>query len=198
MKRKENPTIEESKLAMEMQSPFKPEISGVKDWEKSAAIRPIDETQHETKAISRVSTFMQLAKVSRSARQMFGGNAQWKQAKSLFNPAYRDGLESPPFFITRAFKYKSKEIAGDRIGIEMCFSNGQFCTVGLGFNEKDSVRREILNSFPDGKGEPIGPFAMQMLPTDKGNDYFNIVPYVQAATSEMEIPFVEFDEEIPF
>ena len=183
MKRKENPTIEESKLAMEMQSPV---------------IRAIDESQNETKAIACVSTFKQLAKVSRSARQMFGGNAQWKQAKSLFDPAYRDGLESPPFFITRAFKYKSKEIAGDRIGIEMCFSNGQFCTVGLGFNEKDSVRSEILNSFPGGKGEPIGPFAMQMLPTDKGNDYFNIVPYVQSASAEMEIPFLEIDEEMPF
>lgn len=189
--KKDKITKEESNLAMEMQSPIRHDASQV-------PVRSIDEAQHETKALSRISTFKQLAKVSRSARQMFGGNAQWKQAKSLFDPAYRDGLESPPFFITRAFKYKSKEIAGDRIGIEMCFSNGQFCTVGLGFNEKDSVRREILNSFPDGKGEPIGPFAMQMLPTDKGNDYFNIVPYVQAATSEMEIPFLEIDEDLPF
>jgi len=174
-------TKEESKLAMEAQ-------------------RPLDENQHETKAIARVSTFKQLATVSRSARQMFGGNAQWKQAKALFDPRYRDGLESPPFFITRAFKYKSKEIAGDRIGLEMCFSNGQFCTVGLGLNENDSKRMDLLASFPEGKGEPIGPFCMTMLPTDKGNDYYDIVPYVQAnvTNAETEIPFVEFDEEIPF
>lgn len=178
---KDKITRGESKLAMEAQ-------------------RPIDENQHETKAIARVSTFKQLATVSRSARQMFGGNAQWKQAKSLFDTRYRDGLESPPFFITRAFKYKSKEIAGERIGIEMCFSNGQYCTVGLGLNENDSKRVEILNSFPGGKGEPIGPFCMTMLPTGKGNDYFDIVPYVQGnvANAEAEIPFVEFDEEIPF
>jgi hypothetical protein len=174
-------TKEESKAAMNVQ-------------------RPLDEGDHETKAIARISTFKQLAKVSRSARQMFGGNAQWKQAKMLFDSRYRDGLESPPFFITRAFKYQSKEIAGNRLGVEMCFSNGQFCTVGFGLNENDSKRMAILDSFPEGKGDPIGPFCIVGLPTDKGNDYYDIIPYVKenVPNSEMEIPFVEFDEDIPF
>jgi len=181
MKRKENPTPQESQLALKAQS-------------------PMDESRHDT-AIAKVSTFKQLAKVSRSARQLFGGNAQWKQAKSLFNPRYRDGLESPPFFITRAFRYKSKELEGPRIGVEMCFSNGQFCTVGFGYNENDSKRRAILESFGEGRSnEPIGPFCMVMLPTGKGNDYYDLVPYVQGnvVNAEMEIPFVEFQDELPF
>src|SRR5262245_18695352 len=76
-------------------------------------------------ALQRVSTFKSLAKVSRSARLAFGSATQWIKPEMLFNSAYRDGLESTPFFITKAFRYKSKEIQGERLGVEIALSNGR-------------------------------------------------------------------------
>lgn len=180
--RKQNPTAEESKAAMQMQMP----------------ITQGDEAPPT--ALQRVSTFKQLAKVSRSARLAFGSAMNWVKPEMLFNEAYRDGLESPPFFITKAFKFKSKEIPGDRLGIEIVLSNGKSYNVSLGLNENDSVRMGIYQMFQQPNAEPVGPFAMTRLPTDKGNDYWNITPYSQAALNgpDVDIPFVEIDEEMPF
>lgn len=190
MKRKETITPEESKLAMKMQS-------------------PIDESRHET-AIAKVSTFKQLAKVSRSSRLMFGGNAKWVKKEDLFNPSYRDGLESAPFYITSAFSYKSKARGNTKaLGIEMAFSNGQMGLTDFGLNPGDLKRNAILAAFEDDNGkkiqgaEPIGPFCIVRLSMPgKPNDYYDLVPYEtgsNAAQADVEIPFVEIrDDEIPF
>lgn len=185
MKRKENPTIEESKLALKAQS-------------------PIDESRHET-AIARVSTFKQLAKVSRSARMMFGGTSQWVKPDQMFDPKYRDGLETPPFFITRAFSYKSPaRNNATALGIEMAFSDGKMYNCGFGLNQGDTKRMRILRSFetedrkPIDTAEPIGPFCIVRLSMpDKPNDYYDIVPYQKdnATTGDAEIPFVEIEFE---
>lgn len=185
--RKETISKEESKAALELQKPIQSE-------DKPAT------------AIQRISTFKQLATVSRSARLAFGAALTWAKPEMLFNDAYRDGYESPPFFITKAFKYQSKEIKGDRLGIEIVLSNGKSYNVGFGLNEGDTTRMGILQMFTDYEGkprrdaEPVGPFCITRLPTDKGNDYWNIVPYQQTAVAgaDVDIPFVEIDEEIPF
>lgn len=188
MKRKETITPEESKLAMKMQS-------------------PIDESRHHT-AIAKVSTFKQLAKVSRSARMMFGGQSQWVKPDQMFDPSYRDGLETPPFFITRAFSYKSPaRNNAPAVGIEMAFSDGKMYTCGFGLNQGDQKRMRILRSFetedrkPIETAEPIGPFCVVRLSMpDKPNDYYDIVPYQKdnVSSADVEIPFVEIDEDIPF
>lgn len=180
--RKQNPTTEESMAAMEAQMPH---------------VRSEDAPPT---ALQRVSAFKQLAKVSRSARLAFGSNGQWIQIKNLFNESYRNGIETPPFFITKAFRYKSKEIAGPRMGIEIVMSNGRAYIVGLGLNENDSKRNAILDSFAQPNAEPIGPFVFVPLPTGKGNDYYDLQPFDQtnAANAGVDIPFVEIDEEMPF
>lgn len=179
--RKQNPTTEESKAAMDLQ-------------------RPIQSEDTPATAIQRVSTFKQLAKVSRSSRLMFGNNGQWIQTKNLFRDDYRNGLESPPFFITKAFRYKSKEITGPRMGIEIMMSNGRSYIVGLGVNENDTKRNGILVAFESPNAEPIGPFVFVPLGVGKGNDYYDLQPFEQAAiqNADVEIPFVEIDEELPF
>lgn len=172
--RKQNPTAEESKLAIEAQAPA---------------------------PIQRLDSFKQLAKVSRSARMAFGGNAQWLKADMLFNPDYRDGLESPPFIITRAFKYVSKTL-GDRFGIEIALSNGRFYNVGFPFNEGDSKRVQLLDMFAERNAQPFGPVVLRQLDLGKGNAYYDIVPFDQEslANADIEIPFAEMpvDPEIPF
>lgn len=204
--RKQNPTAEESSAAMEMQRPL---LSAEEAQQIIAADMQSMTTRGEdmpATSLQRVSTFKQLAKVSRSSRLAFGSASQWVKPEMLFNPAYRDGLETPPFYITKAFKYKSKEIKGDRLGIEIIFSNAKSYNIGFGLNEKDSVRNGILAAFtgPDGKprqdAEPIGMFSMTALPTGKGNNYWNIQPFVQANEGgpDVDIPFIEVDNEMPF
>jgi hypothetical protein len=191
MKRKENPTQEESKLALKAQS-------------------PMDESRHDT-AIAKVSTFKQLAKVSRSSRLMFGGAAQWVRPDQLFNPDYRDGFESAPFYITRAFSYKSKARNNAKaLGVEMAFADGKMYNCGFGLNQGDLKRTRILAAFEDESGrrietaEPIGPFCIVRLSMpDKPNDYYDIVPYdsgnnVQQGDPEIAFPAIVTDDEIPF
>lgn len=187
--RKQNPTREESKSALEIQAPLT----------QSGEDKPAT-------AIQRISTFKQLAKVSRSSRLAFGSAMNWIKPDMLFNDSYREGFETPPFFITKAFKYASKEIKGDRLGIEIVLSNGRSYNVGFGLNEGDTKRNGILSMFTDEEGkprrdaEPVGPFCITKLPTTKGNDYYDLVPYQQAPANapDVEIPFVEIDEELPF
>ena len=181
--RKQNPTAEESKAAIEAQMPLRYDAS------QSPA------------SVQRVNSFKQLAKVSRPARMAFGGNSQWLRADMLFNPDYRDGLESPPFIITRAFKYNSK-ILGERFGIEIALSNGRFYNVGFPFNEGDSKRVQILDMFAERNASPFGPVVLHKLDLGKGNDYYDIVPFDQEslANADVEIPFAEMsvDPDIPF
>jgi hypothetical protein len=180
--RKQNPTAEESQAAMEAQMPH---------------VRSEDAPPT---ALQRISTFKQLAKVSRSARLAFGSAMNWVKPEMLFSESYRDGFETPPFFITKAFKFKSKDIPGDRLGIEIVLSNGKSYNIALGLNENDSVRMGIYQMFQQPNAEPVGPFSMSRLPTDKGNDYWNITPYQPLNTTgpDVDIPFVEIDEELPF
>ena len=182
MKRKENPTIEESKLAMEMQMP-----------------RATDEAQHETKAIARVSTFKQLAKVSRNARITFGGSTQWVQPERLFDTSYQNGLESVPFFVTKAWQYTSKSGYGERLGMEIVLSDGKMFMVGLGLNEGDIKRNNMISLFKEEGAQPIGPFILVKLPTNKGNDYYDLNPYRPENSAQTdEISFVEIDKDLPF
>jgi hypothetical protein len=179
---KDKITREESKLAMEAQS-------------------PIEEGKHETQAIARVSTFKQLAKVSRNARITFGGTSQWIQPENLFNQQYHDGLESVPFFVTKAFSFTSKKFNVPRIGLEIVLSDGKMFLVALGLNPGDIKRNNMIALFKDEGAQPIGPFILTKLPTLKGHDYYDIVPFEPQSTSEsVEISFVEpeIDNDIPF
>lgn len=178
--RKNTITPEESKAAIELQRPI--------------------QSEDQSTAIQRISTFRQLAKVSRSARLAFGSASQFVKPESLFNSGYREGLESPPFFITKAFKFESKNGFGTRLGIEIVLSNGRSYNVAFGLNEGDTKRNTILNSFAQPNAEPIGPFMLVQLDLGKGNPYYDIRPYESQTISgaEVEIPFVEIDEEIPF
>jgi hypothetical protein len=177
--KKDKITKEESKLAMQAQS-------------------PVDEARHETKAIAKVSTFKQLAKVSRSARYTFGGTTTWIQPANLFNESYRNGLESVPFFVTKAWEYTSKSGYGQRLGMEIVLSDGKMFMVGLGLNEGDIKRNNLIQMFQD-QAEPIGPFMLTKLPTNKGNDYYDLNPFEPENTSQStEISFVAIDEDVPF
>lgn len=179
MKRKENPTIEESRLALKAQS-------------------PIDESRHES---LQVTSFKQLAKSATSARKLFGGNGQWIKADELFNDDYRDGLESPAFVITKAFRYVSKTL-GDRFGLEIVMSNKRCYNVGFPFNDADSKRVSLVDAFAGASGEMlIGPVCLRKLDLGRGNPYYDIVPFDSSnADAPIEVPFqeIEFDSEIPF
>jgi len=184
--KKANPTKEESKLAVKAQS-------------------PIDETIHETKpktdstAVARVSTFRELAKVSRDARIAFGGTSQWVKPENLFSSDYEDGQISPPFFVTKAFRYESKGGFGSRIGIEIVLSNRAMYLVGFPLNEGDIKRNNLIEMFKDANAAPMGPFCLVLLPTNKGNDYYDLVPYEgQKSQQSDEIPFVAIDSDVPF
>jgi len=178
--KKTNPTKEESKLAVKAQS-------------------PIDETIHETRAIGRVSTFKQLAKFSRDARIAFGGTSQWIQPVNLFNDQYEDGLISPPFYITKAFSFVSKKGYGPRLGIEFIFADGSMWLTSLGLKEGDIKRNNMIAMFAEPGASPIGPFCLTKLPTLKGNDYYDLVPYEgQKSQQSDEIPFVAIDSDVPF
>jgi len=194
MRKIENkPSREEKEIATTMQAPFNP---------PKAEETGLATTDWQNRGVARMNTFKQLAKVSRSARLAFGsGNAQWIRPQDLFNPQYRNGFESPPFYITRAFRFVSKGGYGDRLGIEIVMSNGRSYNVGFSFNEGDSKRAAILAMFDSQTAEPMGPFCIRPLPMNKGNDYLDIVPYESDSvqTVEVDIPFVEIsDEEVPF
>ena len=190
--KKVNPTSEETSAAIAAQAPRT--IQG--------------EDAPPPAALQSVSAFKSLAKFSRSARLAFGSATQWVKPDMLFRENYKDNLESPPFFITRAFKYKRPATGKDGIGLELAFSNGKMYNVGLGLNEDDSKRTAILRMFQNADGsnianaEPVGPFCMTKLPTDKGHDYYDLVPYetVQPQSADIDIPFIEIpvDPDIPF
>jgi len=171
---KDKITREESKLALQAQS-------------------PIDENRQESKTIV---SFKQLAKIATKPRDMFGGNAQWIKADDMFQPEYRDGLQSPPFVITKAFKYVSKTL-GDRIGLEVVLSNKRCYNIGFPYNENDTKRMSILDHFAVDKTALIGPVCLQKLDLGKGNAYYDVVPYESdvAQTAPVEIPFEEIDFE---
>jgi len=182
-------TREESKLAMEAQS-------------------PIDENRHQT-SIARISSFKQLAKVSRSSKLTFGSASQWVKPEMLFSPDYEDGLMSAPFYITNAFSFKSKSRNNAKaLGVEMAFADGHMYICGFGLNPGDLKRNRLLSMFEteDRKriegAEPIGPFMIVRLSMpDKPNDYYDIVPYEkeQAANATPVIAFQNLnDDEIPF
>lgn len=178
-------TKEESKAAMEMQAPIQPPV--------------VDENRHETKAIARVSTFKQLAKIATSSRLAIGGNSQWIQPEKLFSPEYEGGLISPPFFITKAFAYVSKKGFGDRFGIEIVLSNGAMYMTSFPLKDGDIVRNSLIAMFKEPNAPPVGPFEIAKLPTNKGNDYYSLVACEsRKQTEEPEIPFVAIDEDIPF
>lgn len=180
-------TAEESKLATEMQAPV---------------IRSVDEGQHETKAIARVSTFKELKKFARSPHS-FGGNVAWIQPERLFNEQYEGGLISIAFMVTKAFSFTSKKFNVPRLGLEIVLDSGQMFLVALGLNEKDIKRNEMVTLFTDDKGkaipgaQPIGPFVLTKLPTLKGHDYYDIAPAETRSNSE-EISFVVNDPDVAF
>ncbi len=181
MAKKEQITREESKLALAAQS-------------------PIDESQAETKAIARVSTFKQLAKIATSSRLAVGGNAQWIQPHHLFNDEYEGGMISPPFYITKAFAYVSKKGYGDRFGIEFVLSNGAMYMTSFPLKEGDITRNNLIAMFKEPGAPPIGPFEIAKLPTNKGNDYYSLVAcnVIKQESIDPEIPFAPIDPEIPF
>lgn len=178
---KNKPTTEEVKAAIETQA-------------------PINKAQGEDKPVKASNTFAQLAKVSTNARIAFGGNSQWVKPEQLFNESYRDGYESVPFFITRAWSFKSKGGFGERIGIEIVLSGGQMYSVALPYKDGDVKRGDLIARFSDRGAPPIGPLCMKRLPLNKGNDYYDIVPFegVTTATENADIPFVEINPDIPF
>ena len=178
--KKEKITREESKLAMEAQS-------------------PVDENQQQTQAIARVSTFKQLAKIATSSRLVVGGNAQWILPHNLFNENYEGGLVSPPFYITKAFHYTSKKGFGERFGIEFVLSNGAMYMTSFPLKERDIKRNNLVAMFKDGGAPPVGPFEIVKLPTNKGSDYYDLVACESRKQMEdPEIPFVAIDADIPF
>jgi len=184
-------TKEESKAAMETQMPIRHDAS------QQPPI--VDENFHDTKAIARVSTFKQLAKIATSSRLAIGGNAQWIQPGKLFNPDYEGGLISPPFYITKAFAYVSKKGYGDRFGIEFVLSNGAMYMTSFPLKDGDITRNNLIAMFKEPGAPPVGPFEIVMLPTNKGNDYYSLVACEsRKQTDEPEIPFVAIDEDIPF
>jgi hypothetical protein len=182
-------TKEESKLALQAQA-------------------PIDEARHET-SIARVSSFKQLAKVSRSSKLTFGSASQWVKPEMLFSPDYENGLMSAPFYITNAFSYKSPARNNVKaLGVEMAFADGHMYICGFGLNQGDLKRNRLLSFFEDSEGkrienaEPIGPFMIVRLSMpDKPNDYYDIVPYEKEQASNAT-PVIAFktlsDDEIPF
>lgn len=178
MKRKENPTTEESRLALKAQS-------------------PVDESRHES---MQVTSFKQLAKAATSARAVFGGNGQWIKADDLFKDDYKDGLESPAFVITKAFRYVSKTL-GDRFGIEIVMSNKRVYNVGFPFNDADSKRVAIVDMFAGKTGVMLGPVCLTKLDLGRGNPYYDIIAFDAGhGDAPVEIPFqeIEFDSDIPF
>jgi len=181
---KNKPTKEETTAAIEVQ-------------------RPIQNVQSEDKPpVQRVNAFAQLAKVSRDSRHLLGGGtAQWIQPQDLFDEGYRDNLESVPFFITRAWRFKSKQGYGERLGIEIVMSNNRVYSVAFPWNDADEKRKDILALFKERNAPPVGPLCIRKLPKDKGNDYYDIAPYETGAASieEKDIPFIEFNEsDAPF
>jgi len=179
---KEKPTKQETQAAINLQAPSTPRT-----------------VQSEDAPVQRVNTFAQLAKMSTSAGLIFGGKAQWLQPDRLFNPSYEGGVVSVPFYITRAFKYKSKQGYGQRIGIEIVLSNGKMFIVGLPLNDNDSVRTKLVGIFENPAAPPVGPFVLTMLPTNKGNDYYDLQPQEQATTTSEDVAYVEVnDSDIPF
>lgn len=186
-------TREESKLATEMQRPIS------QDEFQTTQPRVIDEAQHETKAIARVSTFKQLAKISRSAKLSFGGTSQWIQPEKLFNQDYRYGIESVPFYVTKAFRFTSKQGYGERLGLEIVLSDGKMFLMALGLNEGDIKRNNLVALFEEKNAQPIGPFTLTKLPTAKGNDYYDLQPFESGNDPQSdEISFVAIDEDLPF
>ena len=180
MKRKENPTTEESKLALKAQS-------------------PMDESRHES---LQATSFKQLAKAATSARTIFGGNGQWIKAEDLFKDDYRNGLESPVFFITKAFQYESKKL-GSRLGIEIVMSNKQVYNIGFPFKETDSKRVALLDLFHGKSGIMLGPVRLVRLDLGQANPYYDIQPgdsIAEIGQNPFEISFeeIEFDKDIPF
>lgn len=177
--KREKITVEESKLAIAAQS-------------------PVDENKQ---SLAGLTSFKQLAKASTSGRVLFGGNGQWIKADDLFSYDYKDGLESPPFVVTKAFRYVSKGTNRERFGVEIVMANKRCYNVGMPFNENDSKRVAILDFFANKTGSLIGPLCLVKLDLGKGNPYYDFVPYESGATeSSPEIPFsdVDFDSEIPF
>jgi hypothetical protein len=173
--RKQNPTKEESQAALEAQAPA-------------------------NTSLQRVSTFKQLAKISRSARLAFGNALTWVKPEMLFRADYRGGLESPPFFVTKAFKYNRRMTDTPGLGLEIVFADGKPYNVGLNLNDSDSKRNNILDAFSQPNVEPIGPFVMIQLDLGKASPYYDLQPYEQEKSSspDVTIPFIEIDEDIPF
>lgn len=179
---KHKPTKEETAAAVELQ-------------------RPIQSEDKPATVLQRSNTFAQLAKVSRDARITFGGNTQWAKPEQLFNDKYREGLESVPFFITRAWKFNSKGGYGERLGLEIVLSGGQMYSFALPYREGDIKRNDILAAFKDRGAPPLGPVCMTRLSLNRGNDYYDIVPFenVINTTEGIDIPFVEINnDDVPF
>lgn len=178
---KVNPSTEEVNAAIEAQAPASPRTERTED-----------------KPTPRSNTFAQLAKVSRSAQLAIGGSSQWVKPEELFNDNYKGGDISVPFFITRAWSFRSKQGFGNRLGIEIVLSNGRIYSVALGLNEGDSKRNGLIMQFEQ-SATPIGPFVMQKLPLDKGNPYYDIVPDEENTATDVAIPFAKInDADIPF
>lgn len=176
---KVKPSSEEVNAAIEAQAPS-----------------PQRNERGEDKPVPRSNTFAQLAKVSRSAQLAIGGAAQWVKPEQMFNVAYKNGDESVPFYITKAWSFTSKQGFGQRLGLEVVFSNGRMYNVALGLNDGDSKRNSLILQFEQ-SAAPIGPFVMVKLPLNKGNDYYDIVP--QETENESGVAFAEInDADIPF
>src|SRR5215475_13533535 len=148
----------------------------------------------------------QLAKVAMSSRLLFGGQSNWIQTEKLFSETYRNGLESVPFYIVRAFSFVKEGVP--KLGIDIVLSNGKQYALSLRLMEGDSKRHQILDLFSDNpKPQPVGPFSLVKLDLGKQMPYYDINRFVaeneitiQRENVEPEIPFIEItiDDDIPF
>lgn len=172
------PSRKETQAAQEAQAPQKP--------------------VNEPKALAKPSVFNEMKKYARPAHQ-FGEATQFVKPVDLFNSAYREGHESTPFFVRRAWQFTSKEGFGERIGIEIVLSNGRVYNVALSITDGDLKRNGLLKMFAEPNTQPIGPLCFKMLPLGRGNDYYDIVPYgTNRDNSAIDIPFDNLDEDLPF
>lgn len=174
IKRKVNPTPKEVAGAMEAQAPINP-------------VQPL------TKA----SPFQRLAKVS---RQMNTEATVFAKPEMLFNDNYRDGLESTPFYVSKAFEFESKDGYGHRIGLTITLINGNSYNIALTLKQGDQKRNGMLKAF-ETDSTPIGPLCLVKLSLPRGGKpYYDIQPYGAKTTDEIDIPFPteDFDGDMPF
>jgi hypothetical protein len=184
--KKKNPTRKESQAAVEAQAP-------ITSQSPIESARPMTSTM----SLAKPSAFQQLAKVS---RRMQGDATTFAKPEMLFNENYRDGLESTPFFVTKAFAFVSKGGFGDRLGLTITLLNGNLYNIALSLKPGDQKRMGMIEALAQ-DSTPIGPVCLVKLYLPRGGSpYYDIQPYGQKVTEEIDIPFPTegFDDGMPF